>query len=248
VGSLDGRCAVVTGAGSGIGRAVAIRLADEGATVLAVDCSGQETVTAKLGGKRLLAHHADVSSSAEVQRIAERVAAEMGGLRVLVNSAGIGGIGSVLDTDENLFDRVLAVNVRGAYLCMKYCIPLIAAGGGGSVVNVASIASMVAQPGIFSYAASKGALLMATRAAALDVASMGVRVNAVCPGTIDTPLLGEVSEATASRLREAHPIGRTGRPEEVAAMTLWLASDQSSFSTGAAFVVDGGRTAGLSAY
>jgi NAD(P)-dependent dehydrogenase (short-subunit alcohol dehydrogenase family) len=155
-----------------------------------------------------------------------------------------GGQAPVADFDEETFDRVLAVNVRGPFLGMKHAIPLMLEGGGGSMINMASIGSFVAQPNSCAYLSSKGAVLMLTKTAALEYARQGIRINAICPGGIETPLVaGAMSAERLDVFRELHPVGRLGRPEEIAAMAVFLASDESSFATGAAFVVDGGRTA-----
>jgi NAD(P)-dependent dehydrogenase (short-subunit alcohol dehydrogenase family) len=240
---LEGKVAIVTGAGSGIGRAITLRFAREGASVLAVDVSGaQEAVAGEAGGD-VRGIHADVSVAEDARAMIEAARREWGRLDVLCNNAGITRGGGLLDTEPEDLDRVLAVNVRGPFLGMKYGIPLMRESGGGSIINVASIGSLVAQPGSVAYFASKGAVLMLTKAVALEHAADGIRVNAICPGTIETPLLENAKPGVVERLLSLHAIGRLGRPEEIASMAVFLASDESSFAVGAAFVVDGGRTA-----
>ena len=237
---LAGKRAVVTGGASGIGRGIVERLVDEGVHVISVDIVDHEPPS--LGD--VTTHRADVSSERDVVALFDQARARWGGIDVLCNGAGIlRGGRPIIEASTEDFDLVLDVNVRGPFLCMKHGIPLMRPRGAGSVINIASISALVAQPGAVSYTASKGALLMMTRVAALEHAVDGIRVNAICPGTVDTPLVHDgLSPAEVARLEALHPLGRLGRPDEIAAVAAFLASDECPFATGAPFIVDGGRT------
>jgi 2-keto-3-deoxy-L-fuconate dehydrogenase len=223
---FDGKRALVTGAGSGIGAAVARLLASQGAEVVAADVRGTD-------------FELDV-------RDEERVAGAVGELDVLVNAAGIGSTTNAPDTPLAVWDDVLAVNARGTFLCCKHAIPGMIERGGGSIVNVASVAALVGLRNRAAYCASKGAVVALTRALAVDHVRDGVRVNAVCPGTVDTPwvrrLVEEVGESL-DELRARQPLGRLGTPEEIAEAVVYLASDAAAFVTGSVLVIDGGLTA-----
>jgi meso-butanediol dehydrogenase / (S,S)-butanediol dehydrogenase / diacetyl reductase len=242
--------ALVTGAAAGIGAAIARRLAAEGAKVLVTDIDeeGAARMAAELGspafGRRL-----DVASPDDVRAAIEAARDAWGGLDVLVNNAGIGVAGTVVDTADDDFDRLMSVNVRGTFLVMKHGIPLLVEGGSGSVVNVSSIAALVGLPGRAAYSAAKGAIYALTRAAAVDHIGDGVRVNCVAPGTVATPWVDRIvagtpdPEAEKQRMRERQPHGRFVEPEEIAAMVAYLASDEAASVVGACMVVDGGATA-----
>ena len=240
-GRLAGKRAVVTGAGSGIGAAIARQFAAEGARVFAVDLVLPDEVVAALGPSGSSAV-ADVSVEAEISAAIAGAAEQWAGLDVLVNVAGI--IGPAVELTEmpaEDFDRVLAVNTRGPFLAMKHAIPAMTTGA--SIVNMSSLAGLAASPGTpIAYAASKGALVAMTKAAAVACAERGIRVNAICPGLIDTPLITLPPQQRERRAIQ-HPLGRMGRPDEVAQMAVFLACDESSFSTGSTFVMDGGRLA-----
>lgn len=247
------KVAVVTGAGGGIGRATAEAFAAEGASVAVVDLKQallDEVVPAiqRAGGKAI-AVRADVSETEGARRIASETVAAFGGIDVLVNNAAIELYGTVVEMPEDQWDRVVAVNLRGVYLVSRYCIPHIAARGGGAVVHVASVQAFTCLPRSAAYVATKGAVVALTRAMALDHAADGIRVNCVCPGSIETPLLhyaaGQENDPRAAFAQWAgkHPIGRIGKPEEVANVILFLASDQSSFVTGSPYLVDGALSA-----
>jgi NAD(P)-dependent dehydrogenase (short-subunit alcohol dehydrogenase family) len=237
---FEGRRALVTGAGSGIGEAVARGLYAEGAEVVLADAVGErvQALAGELGsGARALT--LDV-------REEDAVAAAMGDLEVLVNVAGIGSTTNAPDTPLEVWENVFAVNARGTFLCCKHAIPGMIERGGGAIVNIASVAGLVGLPNRAAYCASKGAVIALTRALAIDHVRQGVRVNAVCPGTVDSPwvrrLVDEAGESLDA-LRARQPMGRLGTPDEVAQAVLYLASDAAAFITGSGLVIDGGLTA-----
>ena len=245
IGRLDGKVAVITGAASGIGRESARRFAAEGARVCVADLSDEagEAVAAEVDGLYL---HADVTDEDDVRSLYERVAARYGGIDVLFNNAGIAPPDdvSVLDTGLEAWRRVQDVNLTAVFLCCKHGIPHLLARGGGSVINTASfVATMGAATSQISYTASKGGVLAMSRELGVQFARSGVRVNALCPGPVDTPLLRELfaKDAVAAARRLVHvPMGRFARAEEIANAVLFLASDESSFITANTFLVDGG--------
>jgi NAD(P)-dependent dehydrogenase (short-subunit alcohol dehydrogenase family) len=244
--------ALITGAGSGIGKVAAQLFAAEGAAVVVADIAAdaaRDTVRAIVeGGGRAAAVEADVSQEAGAAEAVSTATGEFGALHVLFNNAGIfpGDDGGVLDTPPTTWDRVMAVNLKGVWLVCRAAVPAMIGAGGGSIVNVASfVALMGAATAQVAYTASKGGVLAFTRELAVEYARRGVRANALCPGPIDTPLLAELLADPERRNRRlVHiPMGRLGRPEEIARAALFLASDESSFMTGSALVVDGGITA-----
>jgi 2-keto-3-deoxy-L-fuconate dehydrogenase len=237
---FTGRRALVTGAGSGIGAAVARRLAGEGAELLLADAAGDRVrdVAGELGeGVRWV--QLDV-------RDEDAVRAATGDLDVLVNVAGIGSTTSAPDTPLDVWEDVFAVNARGTFLCCKHAIPGMVARGGGTIVNIGSVAGLVGLRNRAAYCASKGAVIALTRALAVDHVGDGVRVNVVCPGTVDSPwvqrLVHDAGESLDA-LRARQPMGRLGMPEEIADAVLYLASDAAAFVTGSSLVIDGGLTA-----
>jgi NAD(P)-dependent dehydrogenase (short-subunit alcohol dehydrogenase family) len=225
--------AVVTGGGSGIGAAVAHRLADDGFDITVADLE-PDSVATDLGASAI---RLDVRDEAQVERA-------MDGVDVLVNAAGIGSTTTAPDTPVEVWDDVFAVNARGTFLCCKHAIPAMKAQGGGAIVNVASIAALVGLRNRAAYCASKGAIVALTRALAVDHVGDGIRVNAVCPGTIDTPWVQRLvtgSGESLDALRARQPMGRLGTPEEVADAVVYLATAE--FVTGTILTVDGGLTA-----
>ena len=240
---LDGKVALVTGAGSGIGRAIATALHAEGAAVVLADVSGNEKALADELGAGTVAVRADVTVGSEVAAAVDAAREAFGGLHVMVNNAGIdGAMGPIADCSEENFDRVVAVNLKGVFLGMKHAIPLLLASGGGSVINIASAAGLVGFPMMPAYCASKGGVVQLTRGGALEYAAAGVRVNAICPGVIDTPLVAGIDPAMTEAALAMTPLGRLGRPSEIANLAVFLASDESSYMTGAALSIDGGFT------
>jgi NAD(P)-dependent dehydrogenase (short-subunit alcohol dehydrogenase family) len=247
---FEGKVALVTGAASGIGRASALAFAREGAKTVVADVlveGGEETVRMikEAGGDALLVR-TDVSKSAEVEGLMQKIVETYGRLDYAHNNAGIAGADApTADCTEENWDHTIAINLKGVWLCMKYEIPQMLKQGGGAIVNTASTAGLVGLEGSPAYCASKGGVVQLTRAAALDYAKAGIRVNAVCPGVIRTPMVEPLvgdPEAEAG-LIAVEPIGRMGKPEEVAEAVVWLCSDAASFVTGTAMPVDGGLVA-----
>ena len=249
---LEGKVAVITGAGSGMGAVAARLFAEEGAAVVVADAveeSGRSVADsiAESGGQAQFVG-VDVSNAEQVEAMIVAAVNRFGGLHVLYNNAGIfpADDGGTLETPEATWDRVMNVNLKGVWLCCRYGIPAMLASGGGSIINVASfVALMGAATAQIAYTASKGGVLSMTREMAVEYARRGIRANALCPGPIETPLLAELLSDPARRARRlVHiPVGRLGQAEELARAALFLASDDSSFMTGASLVVDGGITA-----
>jgi NAD(P)-dependent dehydrogenase (short-subunit alcohol dehydrogenase family) len=247
---FEGKVVLITGAAGGIGRATAVRFATEGARLGLVDLSRdglQATLDAveKAGGTGLIVE-ADVTRSADVARYAAAVAERWGGVDCFFNNAGVlGAVKALVDYPEEVFDRVLAVNVKGVWLGIKTVAPLLRARGGGAIVNTASISGLFADFAIGAYNAAKAGVINLTRVTAIEYAGRGIRVNCVCPGAIDTPLLKPslsipgFAEGTLAQI----PMRRLGQPEEMANVVMFLASDLASYVTGAAVVADGGLTA-----
>jgi NAD(P)-dependent dehydrogenase (short-subunit alcohol dehydrogenase family) len=249
---LDGKVAVITGAGSGIGRVAAGLFAAEGAKVVVADVVADQAAAAvdeiESAGGTATAVTVDVSDETQVDAMVARAVSSYGGLHVLFNNAGIfpDDDGGVLDTPPGTWQRVMEVNLKGVWLGCRAAVPAMLDSGGGSIVNVASfVALMGAATAQIAYTASKGGVLAMTREVAVEYARQGIRANSICPGPIETPLLAELLADPERRQRRlVHiPLGRFGRPEEIAKAALFLASDDASFVTGSALVVDGGITA-----
>lgn len=242
-GRLAGKVAVVTGAGSGMGAATARRFAAEGALVVLADVTGlQEQVTAEIGGNAK-SITVDVSRSADVKAMLALAKDSFGRLDVIYNNAGIQGpIVPTADYEEDDFDRVIAVNLKGVYLGVKYAIPMMLETGGGSIINTSSMAALVAFPGMVGYCASKGGVSMLTKLVAAEYAAQGIRVNAILPGAIDTGMTRAMPKDYIDGAVAATLMGRIGTPDEIANLAVFLASDESSFITGTLTAVDGGYT------
>jgi NAD(P)-dependent dehydrogenase (short-subunit alcohol dehydrogenase family) len=247
---LEGKRAIVTGAGAGIGRAIALRLAGEGARVALadVDESAAVEVAAEIGDETLV-RRTDVTKAGEVEALVSSAVEAWGGLDVMVNNAGVGVAATAVETTEEDYDRVMAVCVRGTLLGMKYAIPAIRSSGGGSIINMSSVAALVGIRDRAVYSAAKGAILSLTRAAAIDHVEEGVRVNCIAPGTVDTPWISRITagyddpDEARANMEARQPHKRFVTPEEIAAMAAYLASDESASCIGACMIVDGGVTA-----
>jgi NAD(P)-dependent dehydrogenase (short-subunit alcohol dehydrogenase family) len=250
---LENKVCIITGGGSGIGRATALLFAQEGARLVVADKRVQNALAvvsecARKGAEAIVVE-VDVANSDQAQRMIARTLEQFGRLDVLVNNAGYGITGSVVETDPDAWDALMAVNVRGVFLCSKYAIPAMKRNGGGTIVNTASVVAAVGIANRAAYCASKGAVAALTRAIAIDHVGDGIRCNAVAPGTIDTPyfdeILGKSADPDAVRkvLAARQLLGRMGTPEEIAAGILFLASDESRFATGTILTLDGGMSA-----
>ena len=247
---LAGKVTIVTGAGSGIGRATAIRFAEEGAKVTCVDIDGDSAAaTAREIGTSAVAVRADVSVAAEVHAYTDSTVERWGGLHAVFNNAGVNLPGVFHEASDEVVDRTLNVNVKGCIYGCRYAIPHMLRGGGGSLINTSSVNGLVAEPFLAIYATSKGAIVMLSKGIALDYAKQGIRCNAIAPGWVDTPvnyahaaMLGGLDKVYAE-IDSFQPIGRPGEPREIANVALFLASDESSFVTGSVLVADGGMTA-----
>ncbi len=251
---MQGKVSVVTGAATGIGRAIAQRLAGEGSVTLCADideAGAHETAEAIVAaGGRAEPHRCDVSDALQVEALMA-AAERLGGPHAIVSNAAIQYEHTLVDTPPDDWDRVLGVNLKGVYLCARAAIPRMRALGGGSIVNMASVNGFWVEPALAAYCSAKGGVINLTRAIALENGKFGIRCNCICPGYIDTGMAQryfEIQDDPAAARVEAgrlHALGRIGRPEEVAAMALFLASDEAGFCTAGSFVVDGGLSAGV---
>ncbi len=255
-GRFQGRVVVVTGAAGGIGREVVLRFVAEGAKVVSADLGGDELdETVRLvheAGGDAIGVAADVTDEGEVRAMVAAASDTYGRLDALVNNAGVEGpVRPLTETDADHFDRVLAVNVRGVFLGMKHAAPVIAAQGGGAIVNLSSVAGLGGTPGIVAYGASKHAVIGVTKTAAMEFAPMQIRVNAVCPSPVETRMMRALEagmnpddpEAVHALMAASIPLGRYGEPSDVASLVLFLCSDEASFLSGAAIPIDGGMRA-----
>lgn len=249
---LNGKTALITGAGSGIGQAMALLFAQEGAQVFVSDANGaaaEETARmVRENGGTAESHQADVSDSRGVRHMVDECLRRFGQIDILCNNAGIGSTETVVDTSEERWELVFGVNVRGTYLGCKYVIPHMIEAGGGIIINTASVAGLVGLKNRAAYCASKGAVISLTRAVAVDHVEQNIRCNCICPGTVDSPWVQRLldgapdPQAERQKLIARQPMGRLGTPEEIAKAALYLASDDASFITGTAFIIDGGLT------
>ena len=255
---LEGRMAVVTGAAMGIGAGIAQELAREGASIMIADIADADAkeTAAKISvfGTRVEVMHCDVSQEVEVRRMLDATVKLFGSLHILVNNAGIPMHKNVLEATVEEFDRAIAVNLRSVFLCTKYAAPYMAAAGGGSIINIASVHSVQNVGGTSPYAASKGGEATLTRTTAIELAKYGIRVNAICPGWVDTPAIelifirADNPEQMRRDVEQRQLLGRIAKPEEIGRAAVFLASDDSSYVTGSLLFVDAGMTAKLETY
>jgi len=254
MGRLDGKIAVITGAASGIGRGSALCLAKEGAAVVAADLNSQggEQVIGEIAaaGGRAVFQHTDVSSEPDIKALVERAVSEYGRLDVMFNNAGlVGAVGPIEVVSSDDWDKAIAVLLRSVFLGIKYAVEPMRKVGGGSIISTSSVAAFLPSAYNAAYAAAKGGVISLTRAAAMQLGRDYIRVNCICPGVINTPIWGALPvfsdpAAVAQLLDHAQTIPRVGRPEDIASMVLYLASDESQWVTGTAMIVDGGLTVG----
>lgn len=258
MGRLTGKVAVVTGATSGIGRAIAELFAYEGARVAVADVNtrgGTETVEIinRFGGQAFFVK-TDVTKYGDVEKMVGAIVQNYAGLDILVNNAGTLVYGSILETKEEDWDHLMAVNLKGVFLCSKLAVPQIIERGGGVIINIASVGGLVGAPALAAYSASKGGVILLTKNMAIDLAHYNIRVNCLCPGITLTPMAHQIflkkagdNPDSVERIAESgltrYPLGRYGKPEEMARGALFLASADSSFMTGASLIIDGGFTA-----
>lgn len=249
-GRLDGKRAIITGAGAGIGEAIAHRFVEEGARVIVADIQLESArVVAHALGDAAMPYEVDVRRAHQMEALVRHAVETWGGLDIMVNNAGVGIAATTPETSEDDWDRVLDVCLKGTFLGMKYAIPAIRDSGGGSITNISSIAALVGIRDRAAYSAAKGGILALTRAAAMDHIDEGVRVNCIAPGTVDTPWVQRITEgyddpeAARAAMRARQPHGRLVSPQEIAAMAAYLSSDEAGSVVGAAMVVDGGMTA-----
>jgi meso-butanediol dehydrogenase/(S,S)-butanediol dehydrogenase/diacetyl reductase len=250
---LKDKVCIVTGGGSGIGAATCLLFAEEGARVAVADkdkaAADAVAAACTTKGPAAIAVEVDVSRAADAERMIAETVKAFDRLDVLVNNAGYGIAGSVVDTDEAAWEALMAVNLRGVFLCSKHAIPVMKANGGGAIVNTASVVAAVGIRNRAAYCASKGAVAALTRAMAIDHVAEGIRCNAIAPGTIDTPYFRNIMDKspnaadTRKALEARQLLNRLGTPEEIAAGILFLASDESRFATGTILTIDGGMTA-----
>ncbi len=245
---LNNRTAIITGAGSGIGKAIALLMAREGANVVVSDISDKNGNAAveelKKSGARAIYVKADSSSAKDNEALVAAAVKEFGGLHIAVNNAGIGGpLGPTGEYPIEGWQKVIDINLSGVFYGMRYQIPAMLKAGGGSIVNIASILGMAGTKGSPAYVAAKHGVVGLTKAAALDYADKKIRINAVGPGYINTPLLDALEDEARKALVGLHPIGRLGESEEIAELALWLATDKASFVTGSYYAADGGYLA-----
>ncbi len=248
---LEGKVAIVTGAASGNGRGIALRLAEEGAKIVVADINesgSQETISLIEGvGSKAVFAAIDVTSAADIQKMVNTATEAFGQLDILVNNAGISPVGSVTEISEEDWDLCLDIDLKSIFLGCKYAIPVMIEGGGGAIVNIAGTLGMLAIPQKAAYCAAKAGVINLTRQMALDYSPQGVRINCVCPGFIDTPLTAGVPEAERQRIFANMPIPRVGQVTDIANATLYLVSDEAAYVTGIPLVVDGGQTLSIPA-
>ncbi len=247
MGRLAGKRAIVTGGGSGLGRATSLLFAEQGARVLVNDINADNAaaVAAEIAAAGGEAHalQADVSQAADAERLVAGAVERFGGLDVLINNAGVFRQGTVAQATDDDWEHVIGVNLYGVFACSRAALPVMAQGGGGSIVCVSSISGVIGQALQPIYNASKHGVIGLVRCMAMDHAAQGIRVNAVCPGLMDTPLIGFFSEADMAEAAAKNFLNRAGTPAEIAQLVLFLASDEAAFVTGAAMFADGGETA-----